>query len=85
MTRAPKFELIYVPHHIVLGGRGALDSLREGAEPLGLRFSWIKTTIQALGDILDAIVESIPVNGENVDVTQTFTYLGSVIHSSTSC
>ena len=24
-------------------------------------------------------------NGENVEVTQTFTYLGSVIHSSTSC
>ena len=27
----------------------------------------------------------LPVNGENVEVTQTFTYLGSVIHSSTSC
>ena len=24
-------------------------------------------------------------NGENVEVTQTFTYIGNVIHSSTSC
>ena len=64
---------------------GALDSLSEEAEPLGLRVSWIKTKVQAFGDILDATVESIPVNGENVEVTQTFTYLGSVIHSSTNC
>ena len=41
----------------------------------------IKTKVQAFGDILD----SIPVNGENLEVRQTFTYLGSVIHSSTSC
>ena len=27
----------------------------------------------------------LPVNCENVEVTQTFTYLGSVIHSSTGC
>ena len=64
---------------------GALDSLSEEAEPLGLRVSWIKTKVQAFGDTLDATVESIPVNGENVEVTQTFTCLGSVIHSSTSC
>ena len=63
----------------------ALESLSEEADPLGLRVSWIKTNVQAFGDILDATVESIPVNGENVEVTQTFTYLGSVIHSSTSC
>ena len=55
----------------------ALDSLSEEAEPLGLRVSWMKTKVQAFGDILDATVESIPVNGENVEVTQTFTYLGS--------
>ena len=64
---------------------GALDLLSEEAEPLGLRVSWIKTKVRASGDILDATVESIPVNGENVEVKQTFTYLGSVIHSSTSC
>ena len=41
--------------------------------------------IQAFDVILDATTESIPVNGENVQLTQTFTFLGSVIHSSTSC
>ena len=64
---------------------GALVSLSEGAEPLRLRVSWIKTKVQAFGDILDVTVESIPVYGKNVDVTQTFTYLGSVIYSSRSC
>ena len=61
---------------------GALDSLREEAEPLGLRVTGIKTKVLAFGDILDGIVESIPGNGEIVEVTQTFTYLGSVIHTS---
>ena len=45
----------------------------------------MKTKVQAFADILDATVESVSVNGENVEVTQTFTYLGSVIHSSTNC
>ena len=48
---------------------GALDSLSEEAEPLGLRVSWIKTKVQAFGDILDATTESIPVSGENEEVT----------------
>ena len=38
--------------------------------------------VQAFDDIQDATDESIPVNDENVEVTQTFTYL---ILSSTSC
>ena len=63
----------------------ALESLSEVAEPLGLRVFWIKTEFQALDNILDATIESILVSVENVEVTQTFTYLGSVIHSSTSC
>ena len=54
------------------------------AMPLGLRVSWIKTKVQAFGDILDATIESIPLTGQNVEVTQMFTYLGSVIHSSIS-
>ena len=64
---------------------GALESLREEAEPLGSQVSWIKTKVHALGNILDATFESIPVGGDDVENTQTFTYLGSVIHSSTSC
>ena len=38
-----------------------------------------KNEVQAFGDILDGTVESIPVNGENVEVTQMFTYLDRVI------
>ena len=32
---------------------------------------------------MDATIVSIPVSGENVVFTQTFTYIGRVIHSST--
>ena len=63
----------------------ALEALSEESEPLGLRVSWVKTKIQAFGDILDAATESLPVAGENVDVVETFTYLGSVVHRSASC
>ena len=45
----------------------------------------IKTKVQTFGDILDTTVESIRVTGENVEITQTFTHLESVVHSSTSC
>ena len=64
---------------------GALDSLSEEAVPLGLRVTWIKTKVQAFGNILDATTDSFPVSDGNVEITQTFTYVDSVIHSSTSC
>ena len=47
---------------------GALEALDEEAEPLGLRVSWVKTKIQALNDILDAAILSVPVCGEDVEV-----------------
>ena len=47
--------------------------------------SWIKTQVQAFDDILHATVVSVSVSGENVEVTQRFTYLGRVNLSSTSC
>ena len=53
-------EVIFAETTEVLAG--ALDSLSEEAEPLEVRVSWIKTKVQAFGDILDATVESIPVN-----------------------
>ena len=59
----------------------ALESLREEPEPLGLRVCWIK----ANGHIIHATTESIPLSGENVEVTQASTYIGSVIHSSIGC
>ena len=63
----------------------ALESLSEGAEQLGLRVSWMKTKVQAIGDILDATVETIPASSENVEITQTFTHLVSMIYSATNC
>ena len=64
--------------------REALESLSEEAEPLGLQVSWMKTKIQAFGEILDVTIESIPVSGKNV-VKLKLTHFCSVIHSSTSC
>ena len=60
----------------------ALDSLSEEAESLALRVSWNKTKVQAFGDILDAITESIPGSGENVKVSQSYIYVGSVLRLS---
>ena len=64
---------------------GALEVLNEMSEQLGLRVSWVKTKIQAFNDILDAAVLSVPVCGEDVEVTERFTYLGSDIHVSACC
>ena len=59
--------------------------LNEELELLGLRVSCVKTTIQAFNDILDAAILSVPVCGEDVEVTERFTYLGSDIHFSAGC
>ena len=64
---------------------GALEGLTEESEPLGLRVSWVKTKIQAFNDILDAAVLSVSVCGEDVEVVERFTYLGSDIHVSAGC
>ena len=45
---------------------GALEVLNEESQSLGLRVSWVKTKIQAFNDILDAVILSVPVCGENV-------------------
>ena len=59
--------------------------LNEESEPLGLQLAWVKTKIQAFSDILDAAVLSVPVCGEDVEVTERFTYLSSDIHVSAGC
>ena len=53
--------------------------LNEESEPLGLRISLVKTKIQAFNDILDAANLSVPVCGEDVEVTERFASLGSDI------
>ena len=64
---------------------GALEVLNEKLELLGLRVSSVKTKIQAFIDILDAAILSVPVCGEDVEVTERFTFLGSDIHVSAGC
>ena len=64
---------------------GALEVLNEQSEPLGLQVSWVKTKSQAFNDILDAAILSVPVCGEDVEVTERFTYLGSDIQVSSGC
>ena len=44
-----------------------------------------QTKIQALSDIFDAAILSIPVCGEDIAVTERFTYLGIDINVSTGC
>ena len=58
----------------------ALEALNEEAKPLGLKVSWIKTKIQAFGNLLDDAVESVHACGEDIEVLESFTYLGSVVH-----
>ena len=41
--------------------------------------------VHAFADILDTTIETMPVSGENVEVTQTSTYFGSAIFSSVCC
>ena len=64
---------------------GALEVLNEESEPLGLWVSWVKTKIKAFNGILDAAILSVPVCGEDVEVTEKFTYLGRDIHVSAGC
>ena len=65
--------------------KGALEMLNVESEPLGLPVSWVKTTIQAYNDILDDAILSVPVCGEDVEIRERFTFLGSDIHVSAGC
>ena len=64
---------------------GALEAQNEESELLGLRVSWVKTKIQAFKDILDAAILSVPLCGDDVEVRERFTYLGSDIDVSAGC
>ena len=64
---------------------GSLEVLNEESELLGLWIYWIKTKVQAFSGILDASILSVAVCGEDIEVTERFTCLGSVIHVSAGC
>ena len=54
----------------------AHDALHKEAKPLGLQVSWPKTKVQVFGGLLDETVQS-----EDIDILDSFTYLGSVVHN----
>ena len=60
---------------------GAIKLLIEESDQLGLQVSWVKTKILVFNDTLDATILSVPVCGEDFEVTERFTSLGSDIMS----
>ena len=64
---------------------GALEGLSAELEPLGLGISWVKTKIQVFNETLNNAVQIVSVGGENVELVERFTYLGSDIHVSAGC
>ncbi|XP_069978603.1 uncharacterized protein [Penaeus vannamei] len=56
----------------------ALDVFSNEARPLGLEVSWTKTKIQDFGYLLGESVWSL----QEIEVTESFTYFGSVVHNS---
>jgi len=61
----------------------ALEVMEMEARPLDLTINWAKTKIQYLGD-LDEDRQHATVQGNQVEVVESFTYLGSLIHCSGS-
>ncbi len=59
----------------------ALEVLHEKVKPLGLEVSWTKTKVQAFGGLLDDTVQPVHACGEDIEVLESFTYLGSVVHN----
>ena len=51
------------------------------AEPLGLEVSWSKTKVQVFGSLLGETVQSIHACSEDIDVLDSFTYFGSMVHN----
>ncbi len=59
----------------------ALEALHEEAKPLGLEVAWTLVLVQALGGLLGDTVQSVHACGEDIEVLESFTYLGSVVHN----
>ncbi|KAG0713639.1 Pikachurin [Chionoecetes opilio] len=59
----------------------ALEALHEEAKPLGLEVSWLKTKVQVFGDLLDEAVQTVHACGEDIEILESFTYLGSAVHN----
>ncbi|KAG0724998.1 Polycomb protein suz12-A [Chionoecetes opilio] len=59
----------------------ALEALHEEAKPLGLEVSWLKTKVQVFVGLLDETVQSVHACGEDIEILESFTYLGSTVHN----
>ncbi|KAG0713019.1 Protein fantom [Chionoecetes opilio] len=59
----------------------ALEALHEEAKPLGLEVSWLKTKVQVFGGLLDEAVQSLHAGGEDIEILESFTYLGSTVQN----
>ena len=61
----------------------ALEVMNEEAQPLGLTINWAKTKIQTT-DVTVPPGSTVQVGGSNVEVVDTFTYLGCQLQSYSS-
>ena len=68
--------MLDVEHLLVM----ALEALSVEAKPLALKVFWIKTKVQAFGNLLDDAVESVHACSEDIEILESLTYLGSVVH-----
>ncbi|KAG0711750.1 Major facilitator superfamily domain-containing protein 1 [Chionoecetes opilio] len=59
----------------------ALEALHEEAKSLGLEVSWLKTKVQVFGGLLDETVQSVHACGEDIEILESFAYLGSAVNN----
>jgi len=59
----------------------ALEVMDTEAQPLGMYINWTKTKFQDLGGC-DAPCQRVSVQGNEMEVVESFVYLGSLIHCS---
>ena len=59
----------------------APGALHEKAKPLGIKISWVKTKAQVLGSLLEVTVQCLHACGEDIEISENLTYLGSVVRN----
>ncbi|XP_076039380.1 uncharacterized protein LOC143024457 [Oratosquilla oratoria] len=58
-----------------------LESLHREARPFRPEVSWTKTKVQEFEALLDDTVQSVHAYGMDTEVSEMFTYLGSIVHN----
>ncbi|KAG0717153.1 hypothetical protein GWK47_055077 [Chionoecetes opilio] len=59
----------------------ALEALHEEAKLLGLEVSGLKTKVQVFEGLIDETVQSVHACGEDIEISESFTYLGSAVQN----